>query len=248
MRCGTTTLTVVLALFASVCAAERRRVAANVREAADYGKKSLVPPVYLPDGREFRTWEVAAKFTKTFHVNQSHPKASDDNPGTEARPFLTINRAAQVLRPGQRVVVVGGTYRERVIPLRGGTGPEKMISYEAAPGPQVVIKGSQPLQSRWVPSTRNATPGSPKLWMAKMPEDLFGEQNPFNEINLTAEQIDKCMPWAVPTKGKVPNTLRRGLLFQNGKRLTQVASPDALVESAGSYWVEKDGLALHVRP
>jgi hypothetical protein len=146
------------------------------------------------------------------------------------------------------VVVAGGTYRERVCPLRGGTGPDQMISYEAAPGQEVVIKGSRLLESTWVPSSQNAAPGSPKLWMAKMPEGLFVEENLFQEVNLADEQIDKCMPWAVSTKGKVPNTLRRGLLFQNGERLRQVASPDALAERAGSYWVEKDGLTLHLRP
>ena len=61
-------------------------------------------------------------------------KADDNGPGTKQRPFRTINKAAQVLQPGERVVIASGTYRECVRPVRGGTGPAQMISYESAPG------------------------------------------------------------------------------------------------------------------
>lgn len=62
----------------------------------------------LPDGTEFTTWEAPTKFKRTYHVNASHPRASDANSGTAARPFATINHAAQVLQPGGRVVVGPG--------------------------------------------------------------------------------------------------------------------------------------------
>src|SRR5512137_549084 len=84
-------------------------------------RHSLNPPVQLPDATEFTTWEVPMRFKRTYHVNASHPRASDANPGSEARPFATINRAAQVLQPGERVVVGPGLYRERVRPARGGS-------------------------------------------------------------------------------------------------------------------------------
>ena len=96
--------------------------------------RGLEPPVILPDGREFKTWEQPLRFDRTYYVDQSRTNASDTNPGTSERPFATINRAAQVLQPGERVVVAAGIYRERVRPARGGSGPDRMISYEAAPG------------------------------------------------------------------------------------------------------------------
>ena len=88
-------------------------------------KRSLVPPVHLPDGAEFQTWETPPVFAKTYYVDQADPKASDDNPGSRALPLKTINRAAQVVQPGERVLVAAGVYRERVRPARGGRGPRR---------------------------------------------------------------------------------------------------------------------------
>lgn len=206
-------------------------------------KTSLVPPVHLPDGQEFKTWETPRMFSQTYYVAQSHPKASDDNPGTEALPFKTINRAAQVLQPGQRVVVAAGTYREQVRPARGGTEPNRMISYEAAPGANVIISGSAVLEPKWTPSTGDGKGKDKGLWTIKLPASVFIEDNPFTLQNLTDEL---CMPWAVSTKGQAPNTLRRGLVFLNGRRLRQVAAKEELATINESYWVEKDGLIVHL--
>jgi hypothetical protein len=211
-------------------------------------RKSLVPPVRLPDNTEFQTWEAPLIPAKTYYVDQANPKASDNNPGTEALPLRTINAAAQVLQPGDRVVVAAGVYRERVRPARGGTEPAKMISYEAAAGAEVVLSGSRVLQTEWAPSHRDGQDAGAGIWVTRLPAGLFTGENPFREVNLTDRQIDISMDWAVPTKGKVPNTLRRGLVFQDGKRLKQTASCQDLAKARGTYWVEGDGLTLYVRP
>jgi hypothetical protein len=211
-------------------------------------KRSFVPPVHLPDGMEFQTWEAPPVFAGTYYVDQADPKASDDNPGTRALPLKTINRAAQVLQPGDRVVVAAGVYRERVRPARGGTGPAKMISYEAAAGAEVVISGSRVLRAAWAPSHHDGQDADAGIWTTRLPAELFAEENPFREVNLTDEQIDDSMDWAVPIKGKVPNVLRRGLVFQDGKRLKQVAFYKDLAGAPGTYWIQGDGVTLYVRP
>ena len=118
--------------------------------------RSLEPPVLLPDGTEFQTWEQPLRFARTYYVDARHPAASDRNPGSREQPFATINRAAQVLQPGERVVVAAGVYRERIRPARGGTGPDQMISYEAEPGAEVVLKGSRTFREPW---TQVESPG-----------------------------------------------------------------------------------------
>src|SRR6185503_21126589 len=88
----------------------------------------------LPDGTEFVSWEQPLTFSKTYYVDNTTPNADDNGPGDKARPFRTIGKAAQLLQPGERVVIAAGIYRECVRPARGGTGSGQMISYEAAPG------------------------------------------------------------------------------------------------------------------
>ena len=215
---------------------------------AEADETSLAPPVLLPDGQQFKTWQVPLQFTRTYYVAQGHPQASDANPGTQDRPFRTISRAAEVLQPGERVLVAAGTYRERVRPARGGTSAERMISYEAKPGATVILSGSRPLAEKWTPSVRAGRASSGKLWMARLPAALFLKGNPFAQVNLADEQIDRWMDWAIATKGKPPNTLRRGLVFVNGRRLRQTPNFEKLAEEKGAYWVEPDGLTLHVHP
>ena len=105
----------------------------------------------LPDGSEFPAWEKALHFTKTYYVDGQAKNADDTGPGSKERPFKTINHAAQVLQPGERVVIAEGVYREFIHPARGGTGADAMISYEAAPGAKVVVKGSAVVKD-WKPS------------------------------------------------------------------------------------------------
>lgn len=215
--------------------------------AKEPAKTSLGPPVLLPDGSEFKTWERPPSFSRTLYVDQAHPQASDENPGTRQQPLRTINLAAQMAMPGERVVVAAGVYRERVSPAHGGTGPDRMISYEAARGAEVIVKGSRVLEAEWA-EAKPPEDGQPRLWTVRLPAELLGGYNPFAKLNLTDARIDECMPWATSTKGKVPNTLRRGLVFQDGRRLVQVAAQEDVAKGPGRCFVEADGLMLIVRP
>jgi hypothetical protein len=196
--------------------------APDARQAAPqppWPQRALEPPVLLPDSSEFTTWEPAAlRFTRTYHVNASQPGASDENPGTAARPFVTLNRAAQVLQPGERVIVGPGIYRERIRPARGGTGPSRMISYEAEPDAQVILRGSRVFLGSWARSPGAET----NVWSARLDPELFDGYQPFRLANVTETQFES-MDWAWPQRGKVPFTLVRGLVFQDGRRLAQVA-------------------------
>ncbi len=199
----------------------------------------MFEPVILPDGSRFETWEVPLSFTRTFHVAQNHPRSDDANPGTAELPWKTIGQAARALEPGQRVVVHAGVYREWVKPARGGTDPDAMISYEAAEGEQVTIKGSDLWKSKWE-RARFYAPEGVATWQAQLSADMFEGANVFCLPNFP----DQGHPdWRIfPTF-----ELRRGQLFIESRPITQVNNPDALKENEDRFWVEDNGMTIHLR-
>jgi len=180
----------------------------------------------LPDGVEFVSWEQPLKFSKTYYVDNNNAKADDNGPGTSARPFRTINKAAQVLQPGERVVIASGIYRECVRPVRGGTGPTQMISYEAAPGAKVIVKGSEVLKEGWVqdpalPFRGPRAPSGPAIptWRHVLTAAMFPDAyNPF-----ALDSVMSAREW-LDTKvvDMGPYFRRRGLVFVDGKPLEPV--------------------------
>ncbi|MCX7039469.1 MAG: right-handed parallel beta-helix repeat-containing protein [Spirochaetes bacterium] len=68
------------------------------------------------------------------------PAGSDAGPGTAARPWKTIGRAAAAIEPGDTVLIAAGTYRERVRVERSGA-PGKPCTFAARPGAQPIIDG-----------------------------------------------------------------------------------------------------------
>jgi parallel beta-helix repeat protein len=73
-----------------------------------------------------------------YYVSKS---GSDSNPGTEAQPWKTIQKAANTLAAGDTVYIKAGTYKERVIPKNSGSSG-KYITFTAYPGDTVSIDGS----------------------------------------------------------------------------------------------------------
>ncbi|MFB9184954.1 discoidin domain-containing protein [Dactylosporangium sucinum] len=110
----------------------------------------------------------AAAAVRTIHVAKN---GNDANAGTQAAPYLTINRAAQDAQPGDTVVVHAGLYRETVKPARGGTGETARITYTNAGDGDVVIKGSEEINS-WVRTSGN-------VWSVSLPGSFFGAYNPY---------------------------------------------------------------------
>src|SRR5579872_912272 len=175
----------------------------------------------LPDGTGFVFWEQPLTFSKTYYVDNTSPSADDNGPGDKARPFRTINKAAQLLQPGERVIIAAGTYRECVRPARGGTGPAQMISYEAAPGAKVFIKGSEILKDGWQQQKVSERFNSPPdtgiaVWRHELTNALFPDAyNPF-----ALPSIMGSWGWLdtrIVDMG--PYLRRRGLVFVDGKPL-----------------------------
>ncbi len=76
----------------------------------------------------------------TYVVDQVAPGAADANPGTEEKPFLTMQHAADAANPGDTVYVMAGKYDERVKVKAGGT-EGKPVVFAAMPRRSATVGG-----------------------------------------------------------------------------------------------------------
>jgi len=106
-----------------------------------------------------------------YHVAKN---GSDQNPGTQQHPFLTISKAASVAMAGDTVIVHEGEYREWVKPKYKGLSNKRRITYQAAEGEKVVIKGSERIES-WQHVEGN-------VWKVVLPNSFFGGYNPYELV------------------------------------------------------------------
>ncbi len=226
----------------------------------------------MPDGTQFPAWEKPLHFTKTYYVDGQAKNADDQGPGTKERPFRTISRAAQVLQPGERVVIADGVYREAIHPARGGTGPDAMISYEAAPGAKVVVKGSAVVKDwrrseGWNFGIDPQTHSPVQAWELKLSPTLFPDgYNPFEVDNVLGDKT-----WLrYAEDNMITYFRRRGLVFVDGHPLEPVETARELAGPlprsmnyftkvfwtplfkefqpyAGKVWIEPNGMTLHIR-
>ena len=217
---------------------------------------------YLPNGKKFAFWDCETEFTKIYYVSKSKD-ANDANPGSKEKPFATISRAAELLQPGEKVIIGGGLYDEFVRPLRGGEGPKGMISYEAAPGEKVVVTGAKPYKREWKIPYGWQTIGlgkyynitekfdkNAKIYEGNFEKDDFDKINPFCMVNCASQAYGGCEFWFHYTPNEAdwqPFLKRRGLIFCDGEFLTQVNYIWQLSQLPGSYFVEDSGYKFFVR-
>lgn len=93
---------------------------------------------------------VAANSGHTAEYVVSVLNGDDGNPGTGAKPFRTMQKAADVVVAGDTCTVRAGTYRETVTVTRSGE-PGKPIRFLAAAGETVFLDGTEPVTGQWRP-------------------------------------------------------------------------------------------------
>ena len=98
--------------------------------------------------------------------------AGDDaNPGTEEKPWKTVQKAADTMQPGDTVLIREGIYRENVQPSVGGSNEATRITYKAYPGEVPILSGSERI-SKWTAVEHD-------VWKAVVPDSIFGDYNPY---------------------------------------------------------------------
>lgn len=75
-----------------------------------------------------------------YFVDKNHPSASDDNPGTQALPWQTIQHAVESISSGDTIVVQTGTYSGARIEQSGKAGSPIVLM--AAEGSGVVLNNA----------------------------------------------------------------------------------------------------------
>ena len=76
----------------------------------------------------------------TYVVDRAAPGAADTNAGTEQKPFMTVQRAADAAGPGDIVYVMAGQYDERVKVKAGGT-EGRPVAFVAMPRRSATVRG-----------------------------------------------------------------------------------------------------------
>ena len=205
----------------------------------------------LPEGDRFEFWEKEPVYTQVYHVNNRAANASDENDGSEDRPFATIQAAAKVAVAGTRVWIHAGEYRECVSPVYGGESPEKMVSFEAYGDGEVVIKASEVVtdfykSEGWNPidfQSKKKPDENMQIWAVELDPEMFKGYNPFLAVNILHDRL-------FLEYGKTdmtPYLNRRGMVFCDGIPLKQVALYHQMSLTPGSYWVEANGQTVHFR-
>lgn len=112
------------------------------------------------------------------------PAGDDNGAGTVDKPFRTIQRGVDALKPGDTCYVREGVYRESVRLAESGT-EEKPIRLRAYPGERIVLDGTEPIVGPW-------KQGDDGVFSA--PTTLKIEQLFAGETMLTEARWPNCVP------------------------------------------------------
>jgi len=164
--------------------------------------------------------------TQTIYVNNQHPDAADNNPGTsESAPLKTVNKAVSLATPGTKIIIYPGTYRETV-KIEGLSGTVNLpIIIEAKQAGQVIISGSDVFADFW------SKEGKDGLYSYPWPYDwgLAPYPDPYwEQLGIVLEPIVR----------------RKEMVFVDGRLLPQELSKDSL--APGSFYVAEDENKIYV--
>jgi parallel beta-helix repeat protein len=191
---------------------------------------------YRLDHRFVEQLEQRRLLTTYFVDNNAGANGSNSNSGTSlSAPFLTIQQAANVAEPGDTVDIVGGTYREQVIPAHSGTAAAPII-YQPYDGQTVVVSGAN-IVSGWSNYSGNIYETSSMSWtMGGQDDQVFVNGQMVNYARWPNTSLDVSNP-TVELAGA--NTT--GVQNSNGT-ITETVYDSNLTQPAG-YW---NGATIHI--
>jgi hypothetical protein len=144
---------------------------------------------------------------------------NDNNEGKSVKtPFRRIQKAAEVMQPGDTCLIRGGDYREKIIPRYGGTSENTRIVYMNFADEIPVIKGSERV-SNWVDQGGG-------VWMADIPHSLFSSSryNPFTTVAMGACLYYNAFKWTL------------GMVYLNDRPFSERKSPEEVRGNPGTWY------------
>jgi parallel beta-helix repeat protein len=168
--------------------------------------------------QDSKKWKIA----QTLHVNPASKAADDKGPGTAEQPLKTISRAVELAKPGTRVLIHPGVYREGVSLHRSetldqsGTAEAPIVIEGQEPG-KVILSGAD-VWSEW------HSEGA-EVYSAPWPYKWGSNGN----------------GWNVKPLGQ-----RSEMVFFDDQMLRQVLKRDELASS--TFFVDESGGRLYIRP
>ena len=153
-----------------------------------------------------------------WYVDQN---ASKQGNGSEESPFIRIQDAAAIAKPGDEVLVAPGIYREYVDPLNAGTEDARIV-YRSIEKNAAVITGAEILDG-WEKEGN--------LWKICVDNSIFGDYNPYT----TYVYGD----WYFAGKSK-----HTGAVFLNGRMMYEALSAEACqkAEKSEFSWVPEESV------
>jgi hypothetical protein len=92
-------------------------------------------------------------FAKDYYVSK---KGSDNNKGTQQAPFLTIQKAASIMKPGDVCYIFSGFYSETVTPKYSGTANKPIMFRPFTINEKVTVSGANVIErDKWVKESNN---------------------------------------------------------------------------------------------
>jgi len=153
---------------------------------------------------------------------------SDSNPGTQAKPFKTISKAASVAQTnnhsgiGTRVTINPGTYRESISLKHSSKDTSLPMTFQAATTGSVIVSGGVLY----------------KAWAKYQSNNNIYANGWLNQWG-TCAQLSSC-----PFQQNI--MMRKEMVAVNGTVLTQVMSLGQM--QAGTFYVDERGAQIYVWP
>lgn len=153
--------------------------------------------------------------TRRYHVSKA---GSDDNPGTAEEPFLTLGKAAALIRPGDTCIIHEGTYEETLRPATSGQDGYPIV-FQAADNEKVIITAMQALNGwtqdegavykttvDWDLGQKNfVMNGNTACDLARWPNNTDGDPFTLNSLRNTGGSGEDVQFEAFLTHSEIPN-------------------------------------------